>query len=302
MLAELTVAIPTYNRNDYLQELLDTIPANFPGSVIVNDNGNFVNDSIKSKYGDFRFISLVDKIEMFANWNSVIASVDTEWFILPSDDDLFYPNSFKFIEEELRNNPDGDIFIFGYNVIDENGQILNSWNPEKAQVLNSPDGFKVFLKGVDGRCPSIIFRTEFAKKMGNFDESFIYTAADSLLIQKCLLYGKSVFVQKIISGYRTWPNNLTTQLISTTDWLNKVEQWTSIIAGLLQKDFSSVMGSERIINFKDEIYARNLLSGIKNKRGKEGILSALQFFMQSRFPFHADLNTRLRIIKAIVSK
>jgi len=302
MLSKLTIAIPTYNRNDYLLKLFHTIPNDFHGKVVVSDNGNYVTDVIKSDYLDYDFHGIQEKVEMFQNWNRAIDYVNTEWFMIPSDDDVFYPDSFNIINKILNEHPEGDIFIFGHNVIDENDNVLHSWKPERYHVYKSPYGFNIFSAGVDARCPSIIMRTEFAKKLGKFDESFKYTAADSLLIQKCLLYGNSVFVPEVISGYRTWPNNFTSQLNATKEWMTIIRRWTDKIADILSTEFSKEIPIKNINNFKDEIFGRNLLSGLINKRSKEGMLAAFKFVRENGFPFHADLKTKLRIVKSIMLK
>lgn len=298
MLSKLTIAIPTYNRNDYLVRLLHTIPSNYSGKVLISDNGSSVTEEIKEEFNKFSFICSEQKLEMFQNWNVAVDNVRTEWFVLPSDDDLFCLNSFDKIDEILSDNPLIDIFVFGHNVIDEKDTILSTWSPDKILNLNAVDSFKVFFKGVDARCPSIIIRTELARKMGKFDESFEYTAADSLLIQKCLLYGKSLFVPAVISSYRVWPNNFTSQLISTKGWLNKISMWTERIGLILKKDFSNEFSEKKIKNFKDEIFARNLLAGIHNKKEKEGTYEAIKFAIQNRFPFHADFRTQVVLIKS----
>ena len=50
MLKNLTIAIPTYNRNDYLIKLLKTIPASFTGKVVVSDNEGHVTPEIKNTF------------------------------------------------------------------------------------------------------------------------------------------------------------------------------------------------------------------------------------------------------------
>jgi glycosyltransferase involved in cell wall biosynthesis len=299
MLSKLSIAIPTYNRNSYLLKLLETIPDTFAGKVVVSDNGGHVTDEIRTQYNQFSFIRLKNQVQMFQNWNIAINSIETEWFIMPSDDDLFVPGAFNDIEEVLKQNQTADIFIFGHNVINETDEVLTSWRPDKFQSFNSPQGFRLCSKGVDARCPSIIFKTDLVRRMGMFKEEFEYTAADSLLIHRCLLYGQSVFIPKIISSYRTWPNNFTSQLISTKGWLDKIQLWVDLIEENLERDFPKEDLVPSIANFKDEIFARNLLAGLSERRKKNGVFNAMKFISDNRYPFFADLRTQLGIIKTI---
>jgi glycosyltransferase involved in cell wall biosynthesis len=300
MLTKLTIAIPTYRRNDYLIRLLNTIPSNLGVKVVVSDNECHVTNDIKQEFDKFIFIGSEQKLGMFQNWNIALENVDTEWFILPSDDDMFCTGSFDKIDSVLKQNPQGDVFIFGHNIIDENDNVISSWIPEKFKLFVNFDGFKVFMKGVDARCPSIILRTELARKMGAFDESLDFTAADSLLIQKCLLYGESIFVPEIISSYRVWPNNFTNQLIATKEWMDKIELWTDKLIFILSKDFSMFFTKTKIKNIKDEIFAQNLLVGISKIRKKGGFFDALKFIIKNRYPYRADFKTQLVIIKTLL--
>ncbi len=300
MLTKLTIAIPTYRRNDYLVRLLNTIPSNLRVKVVISDNECHVTNDIKQEFDKFTFIGSKQKLGMFQNWNVALENVDTEWFILPSDDDMFCTDSFDKIDSVLKQNPLGDVFIFGHNVIDENDNVISSWAPEKFKSFENFEGFKVFMKGVDARCPSIILRTKLARKMGSFDESLDFTAADSLLIQKCLLYGKSVFVPEIISSYRVWPNNFTNQLIATKGWMDKIEMWTDKLGFVLRKDFFKLFSETKIKNIKDEIFAQNLLAGISKIRKNEGLVVALKFIIENRYPYRANFKTQLVIIKTLL--
>lgn len=300
MLEKLTIAIPTYNRNDYLIKLLKTIPASFDGNVVISDNGGYVTDEIINVFSEFTFMRSKQKLDMFQNWNVALASVTTEWFIMPSDDDLFCQGSFDKIDLVLKQYPQGDIFIFGHNVIDENDSIINFWIPEKLNFFDNTEGFKVFMKGVAARCPSIIMRTELVRKMGLFDESLEFTAADSLLIQKCLLYGKSFFVPEIVSSYRVWPNNFTNQLVATKRWMDKIELWIDKLGFVLKKDFSFFFTEAQIKNIKDEIYAQNLLAGISKIRKNDGFLGMLKYICVNRYPYRADFKTQLVFIKIVL--
>lgn len=300
MLNKLTIAIPTYKRNDYLVKLLMTIPISFGGKVVISDNESYVTTEIKSAFSKFTFIGNEQKLEMFQNWNVALENVTTEWFVIPSDDDMFCEQSFEKIDTILSQNPQGDIFIFGHNVIDESDNVMDSWVPAKFKSYENAEGFKIFKKGVEARCPSIIIRTELARKMGFFDETLEFTAADSFLIQKCLLYGKSIFVPEIISSYRVWPNNFTSQLIATKKWMDKIELWTDKLVFVLKMDFKNNFTEKQIKNIKDEICAQNLLAGMSRIRKKEGFLSMLKYLGANRYPYRADFKTHLFFIKVIL--
>ncbi|MEX8546841.1 MAG: glycosyltransferase family A protein, partial [Mucilaginibacter sp.] len=226
-LTEITFVIPTFNRNDYLIKILDTLPTD--ANVIVSDNGGAVTKEIINFYNSFLFITPSKKLEMYENWNYCINHVKTKWFIIPSDDDLYYSNELYRIFDAITEFKNCGIIIFGHNVIDERDAIVSSWKPDSLIKFNVPLGFDIFKYGVEARLPSIVFNTELAKRHGLFKEEYGYTAADSLLIQKCLLTSDSAFIPHVISAYRVWPNNFTSKLISTQGWLERIDKWQNEI-------------------------------------------------------------------------
>jgi len=298
MLEEVTFAIPTYNRNEYLKRLLHSIPASLNANFAISDNGNYVREETIQVHRDkTAIVSSEEVIGMYDNWNKVIGLVKTDWFFIPSDDDLYYPEELHIIGEALSKYPNADVIIFGHNVIDENDNILSKWIPDNEKQYPKPNGFYQFQYGVNARFPSILFRTEHVRKMGGIDTSYSFTAGDSLLIQKCLINGNTVFIDRIIGAYRTWPNNFTNQLIASKEWLEKIDRWQDEIALELSKhninndDFKSV---------KDEVYAQNLLNGVHvMKRNKQNLFSVVKFVLSNRFPWHATIRTKLHLLKSI---
>jgi len=297
-LNDVTFAIPTYNRNEYLKKLLESIPSGLGVKFAISDNGNFVlDDTIKKHASNLKIAHSEKVIEMYDNWNKAISLVDTTWFLIPSDDDLYYAENFSTIDKALTENPDADIFIFGHHVIDENDHVKSTWSPENG-VFMAPNGFEIFKYGVNARFPSILFRTEFVNKMGKIDTTYEFTAGDSLLIQKCLINGKSVFINEVIGAYRTWSNNFTNQLIGSKKWLDKIDRWQNELAEELSKIPASNFDGKKI---KDEVYARNLLEGILTiRKTKQGVFKSMNFVLKNRYPWNAKFTTHLHILKSLI--
>lgn len=281
-----------------LVKLLATIPDTY--QVYVSDNGGFTEvDTLEARHN-----TVIEKtdavIPMFANWNRAMYGPQTDYIVIPSDDDLYLENAFAIIEGEIRKNPEADLFVFGHNNIDENNNILSSWTPLKYQTYDAPYGFDVFRLGVDARMPSIVFKKSLLDRIGYFDEHFLMTAADSDLIQRSLLLGKSVFVPRLVSCYRVWNKGFTAQTNTSDNWLNEVGRWTEKIAALAETELLKVGTAFNKQQFVDEIYARNLMSGAANKIKFEGGLSARRYVFSHSFPHKATLLTKLKLLKLII--
>jgi len=299
MLEDVTFAIPTYNRNEYLKKLLNSIPRSLNANFAISDNGGYVEEETIQKHkARTKLVASDNIIDMYDNWNKAIGLVQTTWFFIPSDDDVYYEEKLPVVATALQKYPNADIIIFGHDVIDENDSFLSRWIPEKEQEYLSPTGFSLFKYGVSARFPSILFRTSHVNKMGGIDPSYKFTAGDSLLIQKCLVNGNAVFINEVIGAYRTWPNNYTNKLIASTEWLDKVDRWQDEIGYELKKCGIPNVDPKKV---KDEVYAQNLLNGIQvMKKNKEGTFSIFKFVRSNRFPWNARMSSKFQILKQIL--
>jgi glycosyltransferase involved in cell wall biosynthesis len=298
---KLQIAIPTYNRNVLLEKLLSTIPSQF--KVIVSDNGAFTNQELKEKFPNAKFISHNNVLDVFANWNVAAKNVNSTWVIIPSDDDIFHEEAFTIIENYIEKYPNADMLLFGHDLVNENDEKLKGWNINEELEYSSPLGFDIFKLGVDARMPSVVFKTSLLKKLNYFDESYKLTAGDSDLIQRALLHGNVVFIPKIISAYRVWAGALTSQKIATKLWLDEIDLWQDKISELGIKAYKTKgLNPLNFSKIKDEVYGRNLIAGLSNKRKKGSIFDTMKFLLGNRFPWRANHNTKLQIIKAVLIK
>ncbi|WP_419801113.1 glycosyltransferase [Mucilaginibacter sp.] len=293
----LTVVIPTFNRLDMLKKILDTIPRTI--RVIISDNGSSVPDEFVSFYHDFTFVKTSRLLEPLENWNNCINLVKTEWFTIPSDDDLYYCNSFELIAKYLKSDHLSDTLIFGHNVINETDKVIDSWKPNTYKKMSPPFSYSIFKYGVDARFPGLIFKKNIVMMNGGFDTSYKITAGDSKLIQQCLLKGTVTFIPEVLAAYRVWHNNSTTLTLGTTEWLNEIDRWQDEI--LVEAVFFFGIKGIKIDqkNIKDEVYAKNLIGGILSNKRNSGFIRAVKFINSVRFPWRAKLSTKLRILKAL---
>lgn len=98
MKKKLAIAIPAYKREDTLGRLLDSIDHAAP--VVVSDNGSHLSDGFKSNYATVHFLS-GSEVPLLENWNRAASSLDSDWIVMPGDDDLYYPDSFSKIERGI---------------------------------------------------------------------------------------------------------------------------------------------------------------------------------------------------------
>lgn len=295
----LSIAIPTYNRKDYLHKLLKSIPPNI--SVDISDNGSYIDDDFSAEFPNATFHPTREVLDVFENWNNAATKGQSDWIIIPSDDDLFFASAFTIIDESIKKHIDADIIIFGHNIIDEDGVKSSGWVPEKHMVFDKPFGFKIFKFGVNARMPSIIFKRRFLENIGFFDTKFKLTAGDSELIQRALILGKSAFIPEIISGYRVWAGGLTSKKIATKQWLDEIDYWQQKVYNLAIDKFKNTSDEKLISSLRDEVYARNLLEGlISIRKSNGGMRKNFAFINQNRYPWGARIKTQFFLIKTLI--
>lgn len=293
----LMVTIPTYNRSDKLNEILSSIPSDI--DVVVSDNGNYTEENIKEKYKNVKFYPVSAVLDMYSNWNNALKIVDSQYFLMPGDDDLYLKDIFDDVIRYIEEYPEVDIFTFGHNIIDEKDSIINQFVPEKLQEFEAPYGFEIFKYGVESRMPSIVFKTEFIKNLGGFDTEFQSTAADSELIQRALLLGRAMFIPQIIASYRVWTGGLTTQTQASDLWLKEVKHWTDKISVVAEKKYNEIGKKFNSEKYKDEILASNILSAANALLGQDR-RACKNFMKKHGIPPHANFRTRLSLYKIFI--
>lgn len=288
------ISIPTYKRENVLLELLKSIPPGF--KISVSDNGSTISDKTIAEYKSIDFVKKENVVSMFENWNLAINNMsECDYIMIPSDDDLYYEDSYSKINDAIKEYPDSDIYIFGNNVIDENQNVLSSYLPSRKKVFNAPLGFLEFKYGVDARMPSIVFNKKFLDRIGYFDERFKFTAADSELIQRALLLGKSVFIPSIVSGYRVWAGGLTHQTIATENWMNEIDMWSSKIGSLAKSKLDEANINFNQKKYEDTLQAENLLVGLVMLFRRKKYEECIEHYNRCRYPKNAKLILQFKI-------
>lgn len=293
----IAVAIPTYRRPDLLLELTRSLPDHV--SVSVSDNGGSLIGLVVPFGSNVSINHAEQLLPIFVNWNRAVSLIpeDVTHVLIPSDDDLYVPNAFEAVNRAIEKYPNADMFVFGCDFVDENGNVRPGWVPQKEELCAPGDGFLKFESGVSARMPGILFRIDFFKRIGGFDENFKLTASDSELIQRAALLGSTAFVPKVIGQYRVWSGSLTHARQATDLWLSEVELWTSKIAELLHTGHHPRSRQVSIERYRDEIYATNLLAGLNSLYQKGDAENAWLFLMRHKIPRHTKLITRLRLLR-----
>ncbi|HEX4053931.1 MAG TPA: glycosyltransferase family A protein [Tepidisphaeraceae bacterium] len=208
----ISVVIPVYNGQEYIAKAVDSALAQTrPAAeiVILDDASTDGTSEILKRYADrreIRFLKLEQRIPAAAAWNAVIRSSSAPFFLVLAHDDEIDPPFLESAERELLQNPDADLVVFSYRVIDRLGQLLGetlvtrdfeSPGPiEKQAFLNRFSRGQFFL-------PSFVVtrRTSF-DDLGGLDVR-LKVAYDWDFYLRAGLGSRIVLSDKILGSYRT---------------------------------------------------------------------------------------------------
>jgi glycosyltransferase involved in cell wall biosynthesis len=127
--AAVTVAIPTYQRPEFLAQTVESVlrqTSTAPIEILVVDNdpastggADLMARFPALKERNFRYYVNDKNLGMFGNWNRCITLARGEWLTILNDDDLFNPGYMEVILAELHRRPDTDGIVCRKEFLDE---------------------------------------------------------------------------------------------------------------------------------------------------------------------------------------
>lgn len=209
-----SIVIPTYKRPGMLQEAINSV-LNQQGydnyEVIVLDNetdSNTETERVLSAYYQKNILYYKNEknLGMTGNWNRAIELARGEWVTILHDDDLLFP---QFLEEMIRtvtNNPQIAMLASG---VYSGKDIRYKFDSGKNVIIkNTLANF--ILKNISP-FPGILFRKDFALRLGGFDED-VYPCADYEFWVKYHMEYNSYILNKTLAFYRMTETNTTKHL------------------------------------------------------------------------------------------
>ncbi|MGL4391950.1 MAG: glycosyltransferase family 2 protein [Fusobacteriaceae bacterium] len=275
---EISIVIPTYNRDILLKEALDS--ALFQNKIkmsyeiiVVEDCGD-KNTKIEKLFetyndGKISYYKNQKNLGLFGNWNRTIELARGKWICMLNDDDLLLPNFLEEISVRIKNNKKADLIFYKPIITDNFSEKYNfKENLELQSEKKRKEYFvktKFFLMGDElAEIVGFVFRKDFAMKLGGFDEDFYPSADYDFFYRYTSLGNIFIYDGKIISVSRQGENE------------SKKE---STIKGFVIKDFEIKQKIIREQNYKFKNFLNSYIkvSMIKqintlNKINKKNIL------------------------------
>jgi glycosyltransferase involved in cell wall biosynthesis len=169
----LTVAIPSYNKEKYIDRCIKSALSNkddITKIIVVDNQSTDTTLALTKNYApDVSWHQNETNLGMARNWNKCIELCDTEWLLILHADDELVPGAIKLYEQFIQKYPTvGIIHANSFSIIegDESTKTFTKKN-QKEFWHAGLEGMKCHY----GVCSSVMVKKVVYDKLGYFIES-----------------------------------------------------------------------------------------------------------------------------------
>jgi glycosyltransferase involved in cell wall biosynthesis len=227
---QFSVAIPLYNKANFIQNCLESILKQTHKEfevILVNDGSTDGCETVVEKFQDSR-IRLVHQENKGASAarNKAISLAKHEWIALIDADDYWYPNHLEELQNTIEQFPRADVVCNNYEILLEKDYVKHPTfsieYPLKAQYIK--DYFKGSLIDPIALTCALCFTHSMFKKVDEFDIK-IKSGQDIDLMVKFGLTATIAFNPKTSSRYIINSENNLAKTNSFTDRLYFISKY-----------------------------------------------------------------------------
>lgn len=218
-LPQITVAIPTVDRPEYLKETLESVlKQTWPAlDILISDNASgpataaylaTVSDSRVRKFRQD------NRLSMAAHWNQCLQKAEGHWFLLLSDDDLLEPQALQALMA-VADQPSVAMAYSPFVTIDGRG-VVGMASAPGAELVPGTDFIREHLARRLTVMPSgLLARTKDLRDLGGFPE----TGTTSDLGMRLLLAarGQVACLPTPVLAYRVHGSNLSGHSVAVVE-------------------------------------------------------------------------------------
>ncbi|PIV97296.1 MAG: hypothetical protein COY55_08820 [Flavobacteriaceae bacterium CG_4_10_14_0_8_um_filter_31_99] len=294
MNVKLSIGIPTYNQGSYLEKTILSIlnQTEKPFEIVISNNHSNDGDTdiVLEKYkNQIRVISPPSFLTMMENWNFLCKNLSGTHIALLSSDDYYEPNFVESFHKIVK--PDGVLYRFGFNLVDDDNQVLKTRKINSAKKITSfPENFYEQIRSPKTSFAAFVVEKEALKKVNYFDENLKLIGDWGLWLRLSPL-GKFYYSENIVSNYRfEYRPTLTKDrfITNVTDFV--------YVYGTLQREIIEKYHLKKKINrnsIKCHLYKFEM-QRIDNKIEKPEILTELEKLVDYNF-IKSNLEFKVRM-------
>ncbi len=204
-----SIIIPCYNQAAWLQETIASIQQqDFKDweAIIVNDGSTDETAVVAEKFAlEDNRIKIVHQQNggLSAARNAGLTIATGEWLDFLDADDYYLDNCLTEVAKAIASEK-ADIIQTAYNIVDEDGQLINFKNVHGESGLM----LEVVMNGNPGPCQSLFINRAFASKLGEFDSTLRSAEDWDFWLRAAKAGAKRFIVQKPLVAYRQLHNSM----------------------------------------------------------------------------------------------
>ncbi|NER84005.1 MAG: glycosyltransferase [Leptolyngbya sp. SIO1D8] len=220
----LSICVPTFERPTFLKRNILSVLGQISPQVelIVSDDSlsdetEKLVEELNRKYeGRIRYNknqhnpNILAECKQAHNVNKLISLAKGKFVHILHDDDFLIDGGLEKILEELKKNgQEHSVFLFGVNLVDENGSIQKVQSIPDSLVYSSEEAVrKLMVNSAFVRTPSVIIKKEVYEHIGNYDPDR-KLPLDFDMWARIFPYYSIYHSSKLVANYTRHTNNLT---------------------------------------------------------------------------------------------
>ena len=164
-----SVVIPVYNSEKFLEECLDSILTQTYQNIeiiAVDDGSTDSSPDILERYSDKINIISQKNQGLASALNLGISEMKGNWLKWFSPDDVMYPNAIAILIVVTKNHSGNTIFYSNWNIIDDTGNILREFHESNYNELSEFDFNVRLLDGQQINVNTTLIPATLFKKYG----------------------------------------------------------------------------------------------------------------------------------------
>jgi len=223
-----SVVIPVYNSEKFLEECLDSILAQTYQNIeviVVDDGSTDASPDILERYSDKINIISQKNQGLASALNLGISEMKGNWLKWFSPDDVMYPNAIEILIDETKNHSGNTIFYSNWNIIDDAGNTLREFYESNYNELSEFDFNVRLLDGQQINVNTTLIPYNLLEKYSVQDLDDPVAIDYDFFLHAALLYDiKFHLISKSLIKYRIHSDQLSHKNISKTlDYISDIK-------------------------------------------------------------------------------
>ena len=223
-----SVIIPVYNSEKYLEECLDSILNQTYENIeiiAIDDGSEDSSLDILKKYSDKIRIFPQENQGLASSLNFGISKIKGIWIKWFSPDDVMYPYTIETLVDEIKKHDKDTILYSNWNIIDDVGNILREFQESNYNDLSV---FQYNIRLLDGQQINVnttLIPTHLFERCKIRELDDPVTIDYDFFLRSTLLYGtKFHLISKPLAKYRIHTDQLSHKNISKTlDYIEEIK-------------------------------------------------------------------------------